>query len=1227
MTKFLTPALSRGLSQFLYRRLPERLRLCSGIFAAGAAVASASLSGETLLHYSMSGQPGDQAITQASTVAEGVSAEELVRGAGINAAVLARGMSANAWSTVDEGIDGRQQAIGEQEYYEFSFSIAPGYVGSLSGLDHSLRRSAFNGPMYFEWQYSFDGFATPGQTIVPRGAIWDSLGWTETHFYYRGRNSGSGGVAENYNYMLGDVSDQAEGNPMPTFDLTSFGDLQDIPGGTTITFRLYGWGNANTTQTNTLALGRENAEQTGGPMLSGSVIVDPNLGDEFPLQVISEIEGTDPAPGLHSFPAGTEVTATAPAEVLEGNAVRHLPLGWTGTGSVSEGEGNSVTFTLNDASTLEWQWQRQHQLLVSAEGNGIVEVTTAERRPLLGWDFAGYVYKDVLGEGEISNADGVPTSSSAPEVQPSVIERTPVFDEESEQGLRPANLNGGGLSASMWRHTPDLATAIVREKYYEFKVTPVAGQSVTLNSLFFHYRYTQTGPHSIALLYSLDDFATYEVIESIRIQDQASGTQVASRTILFPDDPELKDVTSEVTFRIYGWGGTGSGVGTFAVRNAAVGVEDMILYGGASETTTVTASESFWLDPTDLLKVEALPDAGNIFAGWSGSLFSNRAELRGLDMRQPRVATANFAVDANGDGLPDTWKTRYFGDVETGAGDDPDDDGFTNLEEYHRGTDPTHAEELVAAGDVPLSVWENAQRDPTLPGAFIIHDFGSGFRGAWDRSNDNRSALNPFHPEGDAVTVQNNASFDGPRMMVRGDVWQEAWDNATVETVFSVGDDDGNCFYFRYQDELNWYRVSIAGQISNAASRPLQAVSIQRRLNGQYSELVPAEGPHSDPNDVSGYKRLRVRATPDGSNLNIEVSGWEASANDWQTASFGHRLFVIADDLGWGRAGFGTWAQGGAPGDTVHPDWNPVTAGTLFESFKVILNDQVVLEEDWASAPEPDEFPTGWSNPFLGVADLEGNWRVSAHGTIAEISAQGRSTSGTGEQHAADADAPTLLAPSVDLSHYVLDFGLHPFELGAIGFVFDYIDEDNYGRVLFANTIQGFDGSIPSGVVFSRKEAGAWSDLFIGDTAFTYRAGQPFHVSFMRSGSNYVMSLAEVDRPEPVHRWEWDDGSAPATGGRYGFTSWQSGDSHFLFVEAYGAVTQAVDGIAITGIEKAGETIVLSVENPSASPYQVQRTLDLATGEWETVDTEQTGATWSGPIPGGTDRAFWRLTR
>jgi hypothetical protein len=45
-------------------------------------------------------------------------------------------------------------------------------------------------------------------------------------------------------------------------------------------------------------------------------------------------------------------------------------------------------------------------------------------------------------------------------------------------------------------------------------------------------------------------------------------------------------------------------------------------------------------------------------------------------------------VDADSDGMPDWWEVKHFDGISTSPTWDPDEDGYTNFEEYVHGTDP-----------------------------------------------------------------------------------------------------------------------------------------------------------------------------------------------------------------------------------------------------------------------------------------------------------------------------------------------------------------------------------------------------------------------------------------------------------------------------------------------------------------------------------------------------------
>ncbi len=93
-----------------------------------------------------------------------------------------------------------------------------------------------------------------------------------------------------------------------------------------------------------------------------------------------------------------------------------------------------------------------------------------------------------------------------------------------------------------------------------------------------------------------------------------------------------------------------------------------------------------------------------------GSSYYDRAVVRLWDFltnASPpcHVRVISFQRDTRpvtgSDGLPDAWMTQYFGHPDprssdsSRAGDDPDGDGWTNLEEFLAGTDPTSAASCV----------------------------------------------------------------------------------------------------------------------------------------------------------------------------------------------------------------------------------------------------------------------------------------------------------------------------------------------------------------------------------------------------------------------------------------------------------------------------------------------------------------------------------------------------
>ncbi len=202
---------------------------------------------------------------EASTVDAGLSGGLLTRGPGLRAAGLTDGFSADMWNTTGGAIPASASlanAISMGEYFQFSFSVKENFNASLTSLGFSLRRSAGAAPSNYQLQYSLDGFASDGVSVAD--------------FNYFGRNSGTAPTTVTpYSWMTEDVAGQTVGNPITPIDLSGVAALQDIDDLTTVTFRLFAWGNDASpgTDSNTVALGR-----VDGPTLTGTVSMIPEPG-------------------------------------------------------------------------------------------------------------------------------------------------------------------------------------------------------------------------------------------------------------------------------------------------------------------------------------------------------------------------------------------------------------------------------------------------------------------------------------------------------------------------------------------------------------------------------------------------------------------------------------------------------------------------------------------------------------------------------------------------------------------------------------------------------------------------------------------------------------------------------------------------------------------------------------------------------------------------------------
>jgi hypothetical protein len=247
-------------------RLPAVFTTLLGVLLGQAALATVEWQSDFTIAYDVSSYGPDAPFPVSApggaTPWFAFTVTDIVRGPGIQPAGLTTGFSANEWHTVATGspyLSGtRDNAIFSGLYYQFSVGVNTGYTASFNSFDTNLRRSTTSntgGPRlgFYEWQYSMDG-----------GANWSVL----------------------YEGAFADGTGAGAGLAMPTIDLSTIGDFQDVAEGTVITFRVYSFG-GTPSNTNTFALGRAQdspydgsvlvsaLNPGGGPLITGVVVPEP----------------------------------------------------------------------------------------------------------------------------------------------------------------------------------------------------------------------------------------------------------------------------------------------------------------------------------------------------------------------------------------------------------------------------------------------------------------------------------------------------------------------------------------------------------------------------------------------------------------------------------------------------------------------------------------------------------------------------------------------------------------------------------------------------------------------------------------------------------------------------------------------------------------------------------------------------------------------------------------
>jgi hypothetical protein len=124
------------------------------------------------------------------------------------------------------------------------------------------------------------------------------------------------------------------------------------------------------------------------------------------------------------------------------------------------------------------------------------------------------------------------------------------------------------------------------------------------------------------------------------------------------------------------------------------------LGGAASITVNVTGGNCQWTAASNHRWITLLSTTTNQVSFYIERNTSSTARYGSITVAGQTftVAQSGAPVDANGDGIPDAWQSAYFTSAsspDAAPGADPDGDGFTNLQEYQAGTNPTKPDEAL----------------------------------------------------------------------------------------------------------------------------------------------------------------------------------------------------------------------------------------------------------------------------------------------------------------------------------------------------------------------------------------------------------------------------------------------------------------------------------------------------------------------------------------------------
>ena len=197
-------------------------------------------------------------------------------------------------------------------------------------------------------------------------------------------------------------------------------------------------------------------------------------------------------------------------------------------------------------------------------------------------------------------------------------------------GLTASN-NGNRFNATSWALT-NINNAISGDDYMEFSINPQSGFKFSITNIVFNVERSSTGLRGIALRSSIDSYSSN--IDGEKAIADNTNLQVVTFSV------NLSDITTNTTFRIYGWSEATGGSGGFEGSG-----NDIIVNGSVSVISTNTP---------DFCNIQ-FPENGTIQLGEAFTVYAQVFEA-GIteNLGNENLFTAEIGYSTNNTD-PSTW--------------------------------------------------------------------------------------------------------------------------------------------------------------------------------------------------------------------------------------------------------------------------------------------------------------------------------------------------------------------------------------------------------------------------------------------------------------------------------------------------------------------------------------------------------------------------------------------